>query len=237
MVIENKAAREFLINNALFLYAYSYFSPTLYGGNTIAGILPFRLKDALVNVLTNCEVHHVTGVARKGQRFVTSDFGLYIIIGDAQYDALIHDKSDWWFVSTNHSGRDSGFKILYPEAVRELIQSENIPPMGNICRLIKDRTKEYIDSTYQEMEQKELESQRAALERSKAKDAFKAYVLSLNPNAGPLIESLLSFDKHYSYSDDVNVWRRGKQVEEQLREEILKMGMSPKDIMERLYKL
>ena len=162
---------------------------------------------------------------------------MYIIIGDAQYDALIHDKTDWWFVSAHHSGRDSGFKILYPEAVRELIQSENIPPMGNICRLIKDRTKEYIDSAYQEMEQKELESQRAALERSKAKDAFKAYVLSLNPNAGPLIESLLSFDKHYSYSDDVNVWRRGKQVEEQLREEILKMGMSPKDIMERLYKL
>ena len=150
-----------------------------------------------------------------GNRFMTSRWGLYYVL-----------SSDNVF---NHF-IESGYKIVWPDIVKLCMERGVIPFNATVLKSIEAKDDAWIRNKMAAREE------RKAHEAAKAEE-FKRVKQELIQTLGEgLANRILGFDIFYYYSDDRVVYKSGLAREEELSEEIRKLGHDPKTILGKVRK-
>ena len=224
--------KKFLSENSFFLFAYSYFSPSILGAplETSCFIKPSAVEEfkrliKSLEISTENEAVATYWKLKSGLEFFSTIFGTVFILD------LTPDKDQYF--------ENKGFKILYPESSKKIIEENGDKVFAS--RYIKTRleeyTKEKIEEIFKIREEKKKETEAAYKLFREKEQLFIKFLVDQNPKAENLAKRLWNFDIFYSYSDDHFVYRRGVETERMLKEELVEFGFDAKDVFSRLFDL
>lgn len=225
----NKSVQKFLEENVTFLYAYSFFSPALTPYATI-GVVNKDKKDLFLSYFFyphsdgRGDAHYWS--LKGGHEFLTTNHGLFFFI-DFELD------EEEVFTTRN------GVRFCYPEETERIVEEH-----GNrvfltkyVSNALKDYSKAKIKIIH---EQSLLAAKKEKEEKEKyqqRKEEFKKFLSSKGNVVIGLAEALWDFDIFYSYSDDINCYRAGKEKEEKLKALLESKGFDPKVVFNKLHNL
>ena len=158
-------------------------------------------------------IHEMKSV--NGNRFMTSFWGLYYVLSrDIVFNHFIENE----------------YKIVWPDTVKLCMERGAIPFNATVLKSIKAKDDAWVKNKMAAREE------RKAHEAAKAEE-FKRVKQELIQTLGEgLANRILGFDIFYDYSDDRVVYNSGLAQEEELSEEIRKLGHDPKTILGKVRK-
>ena len=158
---------------------------------------------------------HVCNLSKRS--FVTTPSGLFLI------NEHVFKKDDYY--------DDHGLKVVWPETTMELIKSNVIPDISKHHQLIAKTTNESIKTFRLIVELKEKERELKLLERQVACKKLEDHIGVHNVE---LYKSLMQYDYFYSYSDDHNVYKHGREEEKRLKALVAKCGFDVTEVFKLL---
>ena len=133
---------KFLSENSFFLFAYSYFSPSIHGAplETSCFIKPSAVEEfkrliKSLEISTENEAVATYWKLKSGLEFFSTIFGTVFILD------LTPDKDQYF--------ENKGFKILYPESSKKIIEENGDKIFAS--RYIKTRLEEYTKEKIEEI--------------------------------------------------------------------------------------
>lgn len=225
-----KEITAFLMKEAFFMFAYSFFSPSILSFTT-ASIISKEAVPSLDKLFDEYNrlcyednrLSFVSKIILAERVFYVGKFGL-INVSDVKI------SEDMFFDS-------HGFKFLFPEESKKLVNRSDIHCTNSALRSAEKFSKEDILEVFKKLEiaSKEEQEEKELFKR-KIED-FKTWFLSLAPNLEELSKELVEFDIFYSFSDDIGVYREGAAKEKSLINAMKDMGVQDTDAVFRaLYK-
>lgn len=221
-----KEITTFLTKEAFFMFAYSFFSPSISTCLT-ASIVGKEVVPSLDKLFDEhnrlCyednRLSFVSKIILADRVFYVGEFGL-INVSDVEI------SEDMFFDSC-------GFKFLFPEESKKLVKRSDVHCTNSAMRAAEKFSKETILEVFKQREiALKKEQEEKELFKRKIED-FKKWFLSLAPNLEELAEVLIEFDIFYSFSDDIIVNRKGVAKEKSLINAMKDMGVQDTDAVFR----
>lgn len=224
----NKPVNDFLKERVTFFYAFSFFYPSLNPCSTI-GVVNKKHKDIFISYFF-CPNNDDRGDAhywllKDGKEFLTTKHGLIFFVD--------------FYTNEEEVFTSKGVRFFYPEeTTRILNEYKDQVFLTNYVKnslkkysieIIQDFHKRAIMAAIKEIEQRQKYEQR--------KQEFFDFISSTGSVVIGLAEALWDFDIFYSYSDDINCYRAGKEKEEKLKALLESKGFDPKEVFSKLHNL
>lgn len=226
-----KEIKAFLMEKAFFMFAYSFFSPSIstYMTASIVSKEEVPSLDKLFDEYNRLcyednRLSFVSKITLADRVFYVGEFGL-INVTDVKI------SEDMFFDSC-------GFKFLFPEESKKLVKRSDIHCTDSAMWAVGKFSKKTILETLESNEVIKIIEQEQKESFNRKIEDFKNWFLTLAPNQEELVEKLIAFDLFYKYSDDFTVYKRGKACEEELNKEMKEVGINDtKKVYQMLYKI
>ncbi len=226
-----KEITTFLMKEAFFMFAYSFFSPSIstYITTSIVGKEVVPSLDKLFDEYNRLcyednRLSFVSKIILANRVFYVGEFGL-INVSDVEI------SEDMFFDSC-------GFKFLFPEESKKLVKRSDVHCTNSAMWAATKFSKKIILETLESREIIKIIEQEQKESFKRMIEDFKNWFLTLAPNQEELVEKLIAFDLFYKYSDDFTVYRKGKACEEELDKEMKEVGINDtKKVYKMLYKI
>lgn len=210
----------FLKSNACFIRAYNFYSP--YADMCAISVLPVTLEMALQVAAETNNVDMNKGITRDKQVYYTTPNGLVILSDCIFTDDMVYSIK--------------GYTMIYPEATMQFIWNGIL--RLNESQFIIDARKvnpKLVAGVLKEIADNEEKTKSAMIKAEVEKNRFFSFIMD-GGGSELLAERLWGFDVFYSYSDDINVFRRGSEKEKILMDELAKCNIDGIAAMAKLVK-
>ena len=217
-----KEITAFLMKEAFFMYAYSFFSPSIstYKTVSIASKEAVPSLDKLFDEYNRLcyednRLSFVSKIILAERVFYFGEFGLINVSDVKISEGMFFDSC--------------GFKFLFPEESKKLVKRSDVHCTNSTMWAVGEFSKETILEIFLKREiALKKEQEEKELFKRKIED-FKKWFLSLAPNLEELAKELVEFDIFYSYSDDIGVHREGVAKEKELSKVMKEKGVQDTD--------
>ncbi len=216
----------FLMKEAFFMFAYSFFSPSISTYKTVSIVSKEAVPslDKLFDEYNRLcyednRLSFVSKIILAERVFYVGEFGLINVSDVKISEGMFFDSY--------------GFKFLFPEESKKLVKRSDVHCTNSTMWAIGEFSKETILEIFRKRAIA-LKEEREEKELFKSKiENFRTWFLSLAPNLEELAEELIEFDIFYSFSDDIGVNRKGVAKEKSLINAMKDMGVQDTDAVFR----